>query len=168
MEVFVDGAELDFKDKEGRDYQGQVMLYESRLEIKIYRKEVYVGFVSCLAEPDKNQTYLSELFLFWDGDPDLKSGELKRPWWMKIQVLLKHEPASYKGIGLGTWLINKVEQFAKLRNTSKVYGQILERNASDELYAWYMRRGFSLYEPTDQDLSRYPSVKKRIEKIIVD
>jgi GNAT superfamily N-acetyltransferase len=168
MEVFVDGAELDFTDTEGHDYKCQVKLCGSRLEIKIYRKKVYVGYVSCFADPDKNQTYLSELFVFWDGDPDLKSGELKRPWWMKIQVLLKHEPASYKGLGLGNWLINKVEQFAKQRNTSKIYGQILERNASDELYAWYMRRGFLLYEPTDEDLSRYPSMKKRIEKIIVD
>jgi GNAT superfamily N-acetyltransferase len=168
IKPFVDEAEIDLKDKKGRDYKGQLMLCESRLEIRIYRKEVYVGFISCLAETEKNQTYLSELFIFWDGDPDLKSWELKRPWWMKIQVLLKREPESYQALGLGSWLINMVEKYAKQCNTRKIYGQILEKNASDELYAWYVRRGFSLYEPTAEDLLRYPSVKKRIEKIIVE
>jgi GNAT superfamily N-acetyltransferase len=168
MELFVDGAELGLKDKEGRDYKAQVRLCESRLEIKIYRKEVYVGFVSCMAEPDKNQTYLSELFIFWDGDPDLKSWELKRTGWMKIQVLLKREPESYQALGLGKWLISMVEQFAKQFHTSRLYGHVLEKNASDKLYLWYQRQGFSLYEPTDEDRLRYPSVKKRIEKIIVE
>jgi GNAT superfamily N-acetyltransferase len=168
IKSFVDEAEIDLKDKKGRDYNGQVMLCESRMEIRIYRKEVYVGFVSCLAEPEKNQTCLSELFMFWDNDPDLNSWELKKPWWMKIQVLLKIEPESYQDLGLGKLLISMVEQFAVQCHTSRLYGHVLEKNASDKLYLWYQRQGFSLYEPTDEDRLRYPSAKKRIEKIIVE
>lgn len=138
------------RDKQGCQYQLKSN-YDERgfLLVKLKRRNDEIGRVQCVLH-SSGEMLIGDLII---SDAVVHTSTSVGHWlWRK---LFKLKPVNYRGKGLGTQLLEFALDFARHKGMKSVYGSLTQKDiaATPNLVSWYMKHGFKLVPPTDEDPS---------------
>jgi hypothetical protein len=135
-------------DKQGRDYQVEVIEYESILSLKVYRSlnglRDMVGHINCVFK-SHNEMLLGDIHF---------EDKIDRKPLGRIYAFFYQEPKSYQRLGLGTATLEFLIKYIKEKGIKKLHGSITQDdlNANPKLITWYQDNGFTVEDLTAQKI----------------